>query len=234
MNYPADFTDIIRSVVTSMTFPVTILDVQVGGDGVISIEVCDLYHAEPGRAVTIGGNDYTILTIDDSTNVITLSSGPAITAVAFDLYLPHFFHGTPYDTAAKIDNIPMATDKTPMIFVEVEYREHFNTTESAIERRTQARIYVLTQSNFNTMDSDNLLEAAVKPMQRLHAHFVEAIKNDPRFDPDTLEYDRISKYKFGVFAPSKGVQKGFCAMDLSGIQTDTTMDIYRTCQNSAC
>lgn len=230
MVYREDLSQILESVVTAMTFPMRIMGVVVNGDLTISIEVCDMRHAEPGRTVTIGGNDYTILTIDDQNNIIQLSAGPAITATTFNLYGVHFFEGTPIDLEKQVKDIPNATDKTPMVVLLIPYSELiFEDPEEAKERESTFTMFFLTQANFDKWSTGDLMDNAVRPMGRLQQHFMKDALADSRFNPDGVQDKVTPRLKFGVYVNNKGVQKGFQSMDLSGVQQDTTMELWKNC-----
>lgn len=236
MVYREDLSHILESVVTGLTFPMNILGVVVNGDQTISIEVCDMQHAEPGRVVTIGGNDYTIVSIDDQNNIIVLTAGPTITVSTFTLYGVHFFEGTPMDMEKQVRDIPKAPDKTPMAFLLIPYSErNFEDPTVSKERESTFTLFFLTQANFDAWSTGDLMDNAVRPMGRLQQNFMKAALADSRFNPDGVQDVVTPRVKFGVYVNNKGVQKGFQAMDLSGVQLDTTIELWKGCViNDAC
>lgn len=227
MSYRTNFSLIIQSVVEAMTFPMTITDLDENADRIL-IQVCDLYHAEPGRVITIGGNDYTITAIDDSTRIITLTPGPAIIVSTFDLYGVHYFDGTPLAVGKELRDIPDAIDKTPMVFLLNPYKEKlYEDLENPLERQTTATLFFLTQANFDAWSTGDLQSNAVRPMERLEQNFTAQVKQDIRFENINSESEATPRIKFGVFITNKGTVKGFEAMDLSGVQQDKTFKLWR-------
>ena len=235
MNRREDLTVILESVVSSMTFPMIIEDVVVNADLTISIQVCDLRHSEPGRVVTIGGNDYTIISIDDTTNIMVLSAGPAITVTTFDLYGVYFFNGAPIDVEKQVIEIPNATNKTPMIFLLVPYREKvYDDVREAKDRESDVSLFFLTQANWDQWTTNGIMENAVRPMGRLQQQFQDTVRADNRFNPDEQTLVLTPRIKFGVYVNNKGVQKAFQAMDLSGVQEDITLELWKPCNPINC
>src|ERR1700751_1559070 len=105
MVYKQSSIDIIDNIISSLEFPVEIKTYVNNGVGNHTLTVCDMYHAQPGFVVTIGGKKYTITDIipatklfcEAPTNDVIKIKGDAsnITATTFDLYKPFFFYGTP-------------------------------------------------------------------------------------------------------------------------------------------
>jgi hypothetical protein len=225
-----DLTVIIESVVSSMTFPMTIMDVVENPDLTITIEVCDLRHTEPGRIVSIGGNDYTVISIDDTNNTMILSAGHTITATDFDLYGVYFFSGAPIDVEKQVTDITDATNKTPMVMLLVPYDETVNDdVQEAVDRESRIVLFFLTQANWDAWTTQGIMENAVRPMSRLQQQFQDTVRSDNRFSPDGQTYTITPRPKFGVYINNKGVQKAFQAMDLSGIQEDITLKVWKGC-----
>lgn len=222
MNHPAALSDVIQSIVEGLTFPMAIISVDEHTDGTTDIVVCDLYHTEPGRYLTIGGNEYFIQAIDDTTNTITVTTGQPITVSTFNLYGVYYFHGTHLDTEKQVEQIPNAPDKTPMVFLLIPYRERFFSSDlDTTEREVSATLFFLTQANFAAWSTGDAMSNAIKPMQRLQDVFIKALNDKPaRFFTEELEYDNTNRPKFGVFVSSKGVQRSWQSTDLSGLQMD--------------
>lgn len=235
MIYRYELTDILETVVNSLQFSVTIKSQVINTDGSITLSCCDIYHAEVGRIVTIGVNDYTITAIDDTVKTITVIGTGSITTTTFELYHPKFFYGTPLAMENELIEIEDAADKTPMIFLLLKYREqYFEDLEDTLDRISNCTIYFLTQSNFEDWKSTDIFTNAVKPMHRLQQNFLNFLKTDnvhfnmidfsDNYDPET---------KFGVYVANKGVPKGFFTDKLSGGKTDFALPIYKdySCDN---
>lgn len=221
--------DIIRMVVESLTFPVDIVSIVTTGNTHV-LTVCNLYHAQPGFTVTIGGNEYTITEIDAQYADSCSDGGPVYTMTVegsvnisvdnFTLYAPKFFHGTPIQTDAEITEIPNAADKTPMIWALENYKDHFyDDPENARDRDLRMRIFFLTQPGLATEKTDDRYHHCIEPMRRLQERFVDrlrAMRGD--FNTHDWEYEVENYARFGVYINNKGVEKNWFADKLSGCE----------------
>ena len=139
MIYSKSAVELIRNVVNSMTFPVIIKSVApivIDGEDFQKVIVCDIYHAEPGRYVTIDSVEYLIQEINNGSidscgervfPYLILKGIPDITASTFDLYGVYFYHGTAIATNIELGKIPADDDaklKTPMIWLAEIYEEN--------------------------------------------------------------------------------------------------------------
>ena len=235
MNYRRNLIDIINTAVLAMTFPVEINGQTTNVDGSITLQVDDIYHSEPTRTVTIGGNPYTITAIDDVNNTITVTGAVAITATTFNLYTPHFFSESPINIDNTLKSIPLTDDKTPMAYMLLKYSEKINADEFGVnegsenlDRTATFTIYFLTQSYPAKWLIGDFMTNAVKPMERLMQNFEKHLKKDHKnFDMVDATYNGTVNPRFGVYITNKGTIKSYTADTLSGVQMDITLDIYR-------
>lgn len=212
-----------------MTFPVIITSVEMNDDGTQTLTVCDLYHAQEGFPVNIGGNEYIIREITYP-NIMRVSGTPEIEPQTFELYHPIFKHGTPIATGMEIGKIPEANDKTPMVwFMEQFDDDIFYKEESPFERRSRFKLFFLTQGDHAKWLTEEAYEKAIIPMRRLQEKFEqEMIANDSLFNMDDCQVTVRNYAKFGVFIVEKGMPTGLFKDKLSGCEMDIkSLDIYR-------
>lgn len=215
--YRTETPDILGSVVEQIDRTMTITDYSVNGT-THSIEVCDLKWVEPGRDITIDGNTYRVTAINNSTNIITATGAESVETNTFELYPPIFFYGTPLDQDQNLKGIRETNNKTPMVYLLLNYDEDNDSNdESSIEREIRCRLFFLTSANFDTDLTADLHENKIKPMARLMQLFVDALKANRRsFDTEAFKYNSTPGYKFGVYVTNAGTKKSFFVDQLSG------------------
>lgn len=231
MIYRRNLIDIIRDQVEAMTFPVTITDQTTNADGSITLLCCDIYHAQPSRHVTIGGNDYKIVSIDDVSSTITVTGTVVITATTFNLYTPFFFSESPINIDNTLKAIPLEENKTPMVYMLLKYSEDYDDDEFEelnVERKSTFTLYFLTQSYPASWLIGDFMTNAVKPMERLMQNFEQQLKNNIKmFDMVDARNSGTVNPRFGVYINNKGDLKSYTADDLSGTQMDFNLNIFR-------
>lgn len=238
MIYREDLIGILRTVVESMDFTVTINSVE-ETDGTYVITTCDIYHAEPGRTVTIGGETFTITAIDADEKTISVTTEAELAEdfwtgkTSFALYSPYFFHGTPIDTNKQLKDINRAQDKTPMVWLHEQYQEDFSENNRDVhERVSDFRIFFLTQSD-HTDETGTLYSDKTRPMHRLSEQFIEIMKTytnaryERVFSTDTLKWRRLNFNRLGVFINNKGMEQSLFVDSLSGCELDISVPLYR-------
>jgi hypothetical protein len=214
--YKESLIDIIRTVVESLDFTVTINSVT--GSNPYVLTVCDYYHAEPGRTVTIGGETFTIVSLGDGTITVsttaTLAGDFWTTNTSFDLYGVHFFHGTPIATGV-------------------------------LERSSDLRLFFLTQSEHAKTSTDQADIRAIAPMRRLFEHFIIKIKAYRNASGERVfktESDDRWKYRyktkeytqFGVYINEKGTLQSKWADQLSGLEWSVNQPLFKVYSCRVC
>lgn len=217
--YQTELTDILQEVVDTIDLSMEIVDYSRTGT-THEIELCDVKWLQIGRTITIGSASFVVNSINDSTNVITCTgSAVDITANTFNIYAPVFFYGTPLEQDQKLKAIRETVDKTPMVYLLLNYSERNNEdTEDPIEREVSCRLFFLTAS-IHEKRSEDIQTLYVKPMSRLRQNFMTALKSmKGTFNTENLTTDTIPQYKFGVYITNTGTQKSFFADKLSGVE----------------
>lgn len=242
MNYLQPAIDVIGSLISPMTFPVEILTASNLGAGKHSLEVCNMWHAQPGFEVTIGGKKYLIEDIEDSVSdecgtrtvdkIKVKGATGNITAKTFDLYKPFFFYGTPMAEGTELSAVKSSKDKTPMYWLRLDDFSNHGYTNDGLERRERDikfRIYPLSFSDHEKYTTEVAKKYVVDPMYRMAEVLIKAIENNPgRFDTDNFTWDIPAVFpKFGVISINRGVEKALWHDKLGGVELNINLTVYR-------
>lgn len=237
MIYKEDSTDILKAINNSLLFPVKIYSVTTVGADLYEIETVNMYHAQPGFPLVIGGKTYIIQDITPGTRPncanaikdrLIVKGSPAITAPGFDVYKPHFFHSTPIAQGIEMKG-KNELDKVPMSWLYEQFTDTFyEDPESNKERTIRFRLFFLTHGSPEKWLTKDAYKNAIKPMRRLAENFIEKIKSMAwRFDVDTMQYDLINYSKFGVFLANKGMEKELWHDKVSGVELSMTLTVLK-------
>lgn len=249
MKHRRSLIDILDDVVKSMSFPITIYKIfaPTSGSSIISppgtgnnyvLNVDNIYHAQIGYSVTIGGNIYEIVAVNNVSIAcgvyqITINDASGTTPInfptvnSFNLYTPFFFHGTPRETNAELEQQTQAFNKYPMIWLWEEFSEVFSDDqEEPHERESDIQLCFLTQADFAKLQ-DDMATLYVEPMMRLMESFIHKV-NEPisLFDRIDLDYTVIRKNKFGVYIRGKGSDKSMFSDNCAGVILQVKLKLY--------
>lgn len=248
MKYDDISIKIIQDVVNSLTFPVKILSVANNGGGKHTITMCDMYHAQPGFEVTIGGKKYMITQTTPSVSsecgsriydVMKVKGDAAtITATDFEMYKPFFFYGTPIAQGVELGQENKATNKTPMYWLRLDQLSttYYSDDLDARECDMDFTLYPLTQANHELWLTEQATNEAVIPMHRLAQIFVAKIKSKPeRFATDDMTWDIPEVFpKFGVITINRGVEKSWWHDKLGGVGLRMNLTAYKQFSCDEC
>lgn len=220
--YKTDTIDLLEVIVASLRFPVTI-ETVVTTASQHTIVVCDVYHAQAGFSVTINGYDYLIVSVNDETLTLVISSATAPAPTpgdTFEMYRPVFYHGTPIATNTELVQQPDAFAKTPMVWLLETFKDRFyEAPDDARDRDVTARLFFLTQSDHEAWLTGDAYHNAIKPMRRLMEVFKRKLESQPgNYDMTNFKYDAINYAKFGVYVANRGTDKNLFADKLAGVE----------------
>lgn len=218
MRFRKPSTDIIEEIVALMAPTITISEVVVSGSQ-RTLTVCNPYWIQTGMVLSIGGNDYTVVSVTYP-NTIVVTGSAAIVATSFTLPAPYFFHGTALATSEEIKQIPDAADKTPMVWMMENYVDkNFHDDRNPYDRELTGRLFGLTQKLEESETTDEAYDGCIEPMRRMMEYFVEMINTVPgTANLDDFIYDFIHYAKFGVYITMKGTPKALFADNLGGVE----------------
>lgn len=117
------------------------------------------------------------------------------------------------------------TAKLPLIWLLETMNERFGGAESSIERSSDLRIFILEETNVREFYTKDHREQVVRPMQELAIELVRVVTNTARFKrPENFQIRSFSR--FGV-EETKGVVQNILDANLSGVELQLTLDIYK-------
>lgn len=222
--YRTEFTDIMYSVVQALDLSMTITDYSFVGNA-HTATLCDLKWLQVGFTITIGGNDYLITSINDTTNVVVMTGAAEIETATFDIYRPYFRYGSPIDANNELVKQKDTEDKYPLVYLMGNFSEFKREPDSSIERDVSARLFALTDSNFKKWKIDDISQYAMRPMSRLMQNILDTIEGKipaskrqmlSSFFAETFTCELIPRYKYGVYITDKGAVNSYFADNLSG------------------
>jgi len=235
MNYKKNLIDIISEWVDAIPNTVEIKSVVTSGD-LHTLTVCDVLYSQSGFEVTIGGNTYTIISVNQSTKEIVVQGSVSITATSFNLYTVKFYHGTPIQTSVELDQEHNAYEKTPMIYLLELFKERFFETDldNALERESSIRLFALTQADFDKKLTSEFYSEYILPMRNLMENLVKIIKEDKFTDSSKLESIITNHARFGVYITNKGVVRSLFLDNLSGVENEIEIRRYKEGKCAKC
>ncbi len=227
MTYKEDIVRIVKDIFSSIDFEAEILTNTDNGDGTHTLVLSDVSYLQKGFNQTLGADEYTILSVDPTTNTVVVGGVATITVDTFFPYLVKFFFGNIRETANELKDYLQSRDKTPMLYMYEEFRERFNEDPTTnIERESDLRLFFLTQADFQDWQRQDFQDNAIMPMRRLAERFIESVKNSKRV-ADLTTYETITKTRFGVFVSEKGINTAYWADNLSGIELRITIELNK-------
>jgi len=224
MTYKEDIIVFVRNVLSAMDFTINILTNTNNGNGTHTLVLDDVKYLQKGFKQQIGTNTYTIEAVN-ATSKTVLVKGSTVAVTSFTPYLVKFFYGNIRETGNELKDYLQSRDKTPMLYLYEEFRERFNEEpDTNIERESDLRLFFLTQADFQDWQRQDFQDNAVMPMRRLAEQFIEQLKNT-KLVADLTNYETTTKTRFGVFVSEKGINTGYWADNLSGIELRITIEL---------
>lgn len=218
--------DIIESIVGMLTFDFVITSVTDNLDGTYTLTTCDTYHLQPNFTITIDSVDYTIVSVTRNTNIV-ISGDTLPTADSFEIYTPHFFHGTPVKSSNEISQISIPQDRVPLAYFAEEFQENYYGKGHALDREVPVRIFFLTESNDRDWNTGAFHANAVNPMRELALQFVEKCISSTYFgNMKDTEFNISTRQRVAVTSEGKG-KKDFANQSLSGVELNITLPIKK-------
>jgi len=225
MNYPRELTDIFDDLVASMRYAMHVDRVVISGDKQ-RVYFCDIFHAQVGYPITIGTEIYIMMGCNYEANCITIPLLPTVNVGDLaTISTPFFFYGTPLATDMELGKILNASDKTPLIWLRLNYSEKGFDLMSTVVRTASVEIYFLAQADHDREITSDLIQNQVKPMRRLLSHFVEQMRGDTaNFSTDDLSYTQDLITKMGVILQQKGAVRDLMGTNLTGVGLKGNID----------
>ena len=224
-----DIFDIVKDeIVDKIDLTVKVVSVSNVGS-VFTIELCNNKWLRVGQFLSDGVKNWLITDID-SVGIITCTKPTGATNIAkrqiLTIKAPTFMSGT--KLAVNSEWLSLTNDmrnKLPLIWLLESIDEQEFGIKSAIERKSKIRVLFLDDNNPKQYLIKDYRKNVVSPMLGLKDGFNEAIKKNLIFD--YIESWIVKPFtRFGT-ENENGYLKNILDADLSGVQEDITLPIYK-------
>lgn len=230
-NHTRFFPDLLEAVVNDMDISIEVTNVTDNMDGSYTLTVCDVKYLQEKYVVTIDGENYTIDSINHDDKEVTVLGSVEPPVGSFNAPSVKYYHGTVQQTKSELDREMDVSNKTPMIYLLESFREQFNRDKDlSKERSVNARLFFLTQANFDDWVTNDYYAMALRPMRNLLDLFILTLDNDTNFDK-LWNYETITRTRFGLEQTEKGYLANYFGENLCGIEVIFDFDIKR---DNAC
>lgn len=236
MKTPDLITDIVETLVSSMTFTEEILLTEDIGGGLFKITVCNTMHVQPVCSTIMIGVEgpFKVTEVVHNESItfeaVTLPVGTTFTATS-----PYYFHNTRIQGTNELNKIPWQS-KWPFVFLWEPVTESFPADEeNRIQRNSTLRLFFLASRNPALNKTDDLYDDAVKPMWNLVHRFIHHLKRHHQIGELNLNggYTIENYAKFGV-NETNGPTQSFFDDKLGGLQLTITIPVLKkfTCEGA--
>lgn len=117
-------------------------------------------------------------------------------------------------------------NKLPLVWLLETINERFYGIQSPLERESELRIFFLNETDITQFYTEDHRNNVVQPMTNLAQSFVNVVNNTPSFKKvDQWQIRTFSR--FGV-ETQQGVVKNILDANLSGVELQITLPVYKT------
>lgn len=223
--------DLIRDIFTNkIDYKIKVKSLESLPDNKVKVYMCKTLTLRP---LSFGEYENTLYQVEHASNndwVILLpdQGGNAFNGDYIIAPKPLFLHGSPNSVNSEYLSISSDTrDKTPFAWLLRGLRETkpFR-KDSVIEVTCTGRIFLMDEADSGSWTNDSHDYYAVNPMYNLALEFIETINkySMTNFSGDSTILDRA---RFGVNVENKGSTKKIISDDLSGVELDFSIDVYK-------
>jgi len=222
-----DFTIILGELIDSMDLTIAVNSQQ--GN---KIFVCKTLHLNTQKTVTDSqGNKYKVSNWanDEWLELVPQGAAPdPFNDTLINCPPPTYLHGTPSSTNDEFSQIEVRMGaKVPLIWLYENYRETKNGRGSTIERETTPRMFFLDQVNSPEWTTKEHHRQAIQPMANLADLLTETIEKNRMFK-SIIRTELVPRPRFGVFIDDQGNDRKILDPDLSGVEMQPTLEIYKS------
>jgi hypothetical protein len=218
--------DFIEEIVDAINLTQTILSHSDDGTNT-TIEVANMYHARTGLIIEIDLIDYTIFSVDQTTNEIVVVGAIADPVTAI-LSTPTYRHGTPRAANQELSLDSGTLESTPFIYLFERIVENFDTNEESVIDRNVS-LTIVFQDDYDPTDwtTDDHYTNVIVPQRRLLDVFVQTLEQSPKVGLLNSK-DVTNQVKFGVFTTNKGSTDSIFNEKVSGPQLDINFQMLHS------
>lgn len=230
-----DIFDIVKDeIISKIDKTVKVISVSNTGN-TFTIELCNNKWIRPNQYLNDGSHNWLITDIN-SNGIITVTKPSGATNIVkrqtLTIKAPTFMSGT--KIAVNNEWLDLTNDmreKLPLIWLLESVEEQEFGIKSAIERKSKIRVLFLDDNNPKQYLIKDYRKNVVSPMLGLKDSFVDAINKNLIFD----YIESWSSKPFTRFGTENedGYLKNILDADLSGVQLDITLPIYKR-KNCKC
>lgn len=215
--------DIVDRLISGLVFSEPILKCVVLGDEV-EITVKDTHRLVSGSTFTVGGDEFVVKKIVDSSKILIDGN----TCLVGDVVIgaPNYFHGTVKATTQELDLIKSNKNKVPMGYLFEVLREKRNRNpEDVIDRRADLIIFFLEDADYKRWLTDDYYSDAIIAMDNLAEDFIDTISDSSEIGCiERDDYMIIPHAKYG-YIDKNGHTKNLFNMQLAGVELRVTLPI---------
>lgn len=224
-------TDIVEALVDELCFTFEATNIIDNTDGTYTLETCDTFHLQECFYITNNGNQYLVTEVIKDTSITMM--GSFLPVPMFEIYKPHFFHGTVIQTNLELSMQPNVNSRTPMIYLLEVLKDKFFCDDSVVERESDLRLFFLTQANFEDWKNSDHNEKAILPMRSLAYNFIDTMKKSKKIGK-FVSYEILNHVKFGVYSTDKGHEKKVFNDNLTGVELRITLPVLQDFECNKC
>jgi hypothetical protein len=223
-----DIVYIVKEIVESMDNTVNVSSF-VGND----LVTCGLKWARVGMTVTDSGdNEYIVTAINHEARTMTVDGG-TFSGTTIALKMPLFSSGTPIATNTEWKAFDRdERNKLPFAWLVEPTREKFKGEQDTLERESDILMVFLDSNNVTKWFTIDTHDNRLQSLYNMVDAFIQAIKENPLFYSDLLEFDTKNFTKFGK-ETSKGMEANIIDANLTGVELRLTLPINRA-ENCYC
>lgn len=222
--------DLLSALIAQLDPTFTGIEISTVSTGVYMITTLNTKWLTKGYTVTIGAHDYEItdFVVNES---ITLSGTVEPTTAEFDIYLPHFSHGTVLEQNQLLNLLSSTQnstrDRLPLIWLKERVRDKFEVDEMLrLDRESDCELYFLIDCNMEDWLREDFDVYTIEPMRNLIGEFIAILYNAPNVRSD-FSFDITDDAKFGVYQDDKGNTKKIFNDSLSGSKLSITIPFLK-------
>lgn len=180
----------------------------------------DIKHAQATFKVTINSIEYTIEDVNQNDESITVTGTGTITPGTFNLYPLYFYYGDAIEAGLELKKSDMASDKTPMFWMQRKFQQKFyEDISTSIERESSFSLFVLTQTQTNDYMVADSYHNCIEPMQRAAENLLAKMHEmTGLFNMIGLSVEIEDWTNLGVWLKEKGSVKLLWSEKLAGIE----------------
>lgn len=220
-------TDILNEVISGLSLPVRIYEVDAEGSTYI-MYVNKTWYLNTNRKFVVDGVTYTVVSfVQDYSVTVTGSSSPTA-FTSFTLPAPTFGHGK---YKAQVRELARKNDtQIPMPFVwmfELATREQLTAERSAIESKGEVRLFWLNTAKNDFTTSQHYLEV-IKPLSSVIDYFITILKNHKDVGViENIKQINHAKFTTGGTGTTAAEEKEVFARYWSGVEMTFDLPINK-------